>query len=111
VDLEIQLHNFHEDGDIDYVKFTAQQNYTYTIKTSKVAADNDTVLYLYNPACDTILTWNDNDLVDPVNAPFSRIDWVCPTTDIYFVKVKRFDDTGGCEDEYEYKLQITATAP
>jgi len=104
-----QTRNFHVTGDVDHVKFVAEQSYTYTIKTLKISTDNDTTLTLYDTDGTSQLVYNDDDLVELGNAPFSRIDWLCSTTGTYFIKVANLALAGGCGEEYRYQLEITRT--
>ena len=105
---EPQTRNFHTSGDEDYVKFVGEQTYTYTIETLKINTYNDTVLTLYDTDGTSQLAYNDDDLVDPSNAPFSRIDdWYCETAGTYYIRVAHHALEGGCGEEYQYKLEIT----
>ncbi|MEE9618511.1 MAG: hypothetical protein V3T90_16135, partial [Anaerolineae bacterium] len=67
----------------------------------------DTTLTLYGPDGTPQLDYNDDDLVDPNNAPLSRIDWYCETTGTYYIKVAHHALDGGCGEEYRYRLEIT----
>ena len=105
-----QTRNFHTPGDEDYVKFVGEQTYTYTIKTLNVNTYNDTTLTLYDTNGTSQLDYNDDDLVDPNNAPFSRIDWYCATAGTYYIRVAHHALYGGCGEEYRYELEITRRA-
>jgi len=43
-----QRHNFHANGDVDWVKFTTTANKIYTIETLNLGNNNDTVIRLYD---------------------------------------------------------------
>jgi hypothetical protein len=97
-----QIHNLCPVGDEDWVQFAARAGITYTIETSAVGADGDTVLALY-PACGQPPIATD----DPATARAARIVWPCTISGLYSVKVNHADaDYGG---ETGYDLSITAS--
>ena len=67
-----QSHNFHIDGDQDWVKFAATAGITYTLITTNTGGHADTVLYLYESDGNTLIDSNDDD---PDNWPASRLEW------------------------------------
>jgi sugar lactone lactonase YvrE len=94
----MQLHTFHTPGDVDWVKFVAATGQRYTIRTWGLSGGTDTRLYLYDTDGATLLRSNNDD---PGNPPASRITWVAPADDSYFVKVDNLDpQAGGCEMRY-----------
>jgi hypothetical protein len=98
----IQSHNFHTTDDRDYVRFVAEADSVYTIRTLNLSAGNDTTLTLYDADGSTQLEYNDDD---PYNPPASKIIWLCPTTGTYFVKVAPFGtQIGGCDKTYDLKI-------
>jgi len=98
----IQSHNFHTTDDRDYVRFVAEADSVYTIRTLNLSAGNDTVLTLYDTDGTTQLEYDDDD---PYNPPASKIVWLCPTTGTYFVKVAPFGtQIGGCDKTYDLKI-------
>jgi len=102
----IQSHNFHTPEDRDYVKFAAQADYIYTIRTLNLGGGNDTVLTLYDTDGTTQLAYSDDD---PSNPPASRIVWLCLTAGTYFVKIAPFGtNIGGCDVTYD--LEVTSVA-
>lgn len=98
----IQSHNFHATDDRDYVRFVAEADSVYTIRTLNLSAGNDTVLTLYDTDGTTQLEYNDDD---PYNPPASKIVWLCSTTGVYFVRVAPFGtQIGGCDKTYDLKI-------
>ena len=81
--LSRQTHNFGYPGDVDWVKFGAQAGKKYTIKTSNLAANADTVIYLYDQDGISTITWND----DGGSGLASRIDWIAPSSGTYYVQI------------------------
>jgi hypothetical protein len=98
----IQSHNFHTTDDRDYVRFVAEADHIYTIRTLNLSAGNDTVLTLYDIDGTTQLEYNDDD---PYNPPASKIVWLCSTTGFYFVKAAPYGThIGGCDKTYDLKI-------
>jgi len=82
-----QHHTFHEDGDVDWAQFVVTAGSVYTITTSNLGANNDTVLELYDTDGTTELASNDDC---PGSGLASCINnWTAPSTDSYFIKVRR----------------------
>jgi C1A family cysteine protease len=97
-----QSHNFHVTNDQDYVKFVAEVDNVYTIRTLNLSAGNDTTLTLYDTNGTTQLAENDDD---PDNPPASKMVWLCPTAGTYFVKAAPFGtDIGGCDVTYDLEV-------
>jgi hypothetical protein len=102
VDWVTQSHNFHTTDDRDYVKFVAEADHGYIIRTLNLSAGNDTTLTLYDTDGTTQLEYNDDD---PQNPPASEIVWLCPTTGTYFVKAAPFGtQIGGCDVTYDLRI-------
>jgi hypothetical protein len=98
----IQSHNFHTTDDRDYVRFVAEADSVYTIRTLNLSAGNDTTLTLYDTDGTTQLEYDDDD---PYNPPASKIVWLCSTTGIYFVKAAPYGThIGGCDKTYDLKI-------
>ena len=97
-----QAHNFYVTDDQDYVKFVAEVDNTYMIRTLNLGAGNDTILTLYDTNGITQLQENDDD---PDNPPASKIVWLCPTSGTYFAKAAPFGtDIGGCDMTYDLEV-------
>jgi hypothetical protein len=103
VDGSAQHHTFHENGDQDWVKFSVIAGSTYTITTSNLGTNNDTVLELYDTNGTTMLTWNDDC---PGSGLASCINnWPGPDSGTYFIKVRNYSGAGGCTG-YGYDLGV-----
>ena len=70
-------------GDVDFFRFTAIEGKEYTITTG---GDNDTHLSLYDVDGEAEIVDND-DIIDKENI-LSQIVWTCPTTGVYYVRVR-----------------------
>ncbi len=114
-------HTFDVSSDKDWAKFEAKAGYVYVITTENLApvpsGDSyyaDTVLKLYAPDGVTLL--EENDDYDGVTYA-SRIEWVAPQDDTYYVKIYNYNPSVyGCDVVYDLtlsedqSLQIAKTA-
>jgi hypothetical protein len=82
-------HNFHDDGDEDWVRFMALPGYAYEIEGKNIGARSDVGLELYGTDGKTLLMfeeWPDaNGVV--------RLDWSCKRIGVYYVRVRPNDPT------------------
>ncbi len=100
-----QAHTFHCFNDYDWVKFTMTAGMAYTITTSALGAQSDTILELYDTNGLMLLTSNDNCTF---GNPASCIKgWTVPTSGTYYVRVRNAPGSGGCTD-YDYKLAVAS---
>jgi len=70
-------------GDVDYYSFFAYNGVTYSLQTS---GSTDTFMELYSTDGVTLLAENDDE-GEGYNA---YIEWRCPQSDIYYIKVRHF---------------------
>jgi uncharacterized repeat protein (TIGR01451 family) len=89
-DGDVYTRAFNTVADKDWVKFNAQAGQAYTITTSHLDVDVDTVLQLYDVDGETLLYENDDYMA---GSEASRIIWTAPKDGIYFVRVTHFDHT------------------
>jgi hypothetical protein len=99
-----QRHNFHDEGDQDWVVFDGFGGEWYTIETSDLGNATDTVLELYD-------TDGITPLLDPIDdgwiPPGERISWQCPKTGNYFLKVRQYDPkVFGADTDYDLRVYI-----
>jgi uncharacterized repeat protein (TIGR01451 family) len=78
-------------ADKDWGRFYAYAGQTYTITTSRLDMDVDTVLQLYDTDGRRLLAENDDYTDQSLGA--SRIVWTAPTNGWYFVRTTHFDPT------------------
>jgi len=101
-----QHRTFHAAGDLDFLKFVAMRNSRYEMWTTNLGGGmlNDTVLTLYNSDGTTVLAVNDDD---PFAPPASRLQWVCPETGTYFLRVAQLNpNIGGCAFTYDVGVRV-----
>jgi len=110
VDGDFQSHNFHNESDIDWIKFSATAGDVISIETFDLGEYGDTVITLYNAleeeieynddkyACVSWI-WNCNLIVS------SRIIYEVEASGDYYVKIEPWSDwyTG---DGSEYKVKV-----
>ncbi len=104
-----QTHSHHQPGDMDFLKFVGIAGQSFRIRTFGLAgAGNDTVLSLLDSA-GTVLQENDDD---PLNPPASRIDFTCPETGTYFLRVaQKSPAVGGCGITYQIEVRTWVPTP
>jgi len=101
-----QSHNHYPQGDVDHVKFFAQAGATYRLRTFNLGGRplNDTTLNLLGVDGQTVLAYNDEHPEEAAGA--SRIDWQCPQSGTYFLRVAQINPFAGSCD-LTYDLQVT----
>lgn len=100
-----QYHTFHQNGDVDWVKFSVTAGSAYTLTTSNLGTSNDTVLHLSDGT--TMLDVNDDC---PGGGQESCINnWTAPITGTYYISVSHSTAQGGCP-EYGYNLAVTSNS-
>lgn len=102
-----QMHNFHAEGDQDWVRFIALPGITYTLVTTNTGGHADTVIYLYGSDGNILIDYNDDD---PENWPASRLIWQPSTGGLYYIKVKHLDPYAyGCTTGYGLSVTPSQT--
>jgi hypothetical protein len=79
-----QQHNFHADGDQDWVKFYGILGQVYEIKISQVGRKTDPAIELYDTDGTTRLK---GPLSNGLEGDDELMDWTCPASGIYYVRV------------------------
>lgn len=93
-----QAHNFHHEGDQDWVSFTVQKDRVYSISTENTGTFADTVIYLFS--IDGISELLSNDDYEGKNYA-SQINWQAPESGTYYLLVRHWDYYGyGCSTTY-----------
>ena len=101
-DANSQLHNLHDSGDEDWVKFYGLAGETYTIEAYNLGDNCDAVIEVYDTDGTTLL--EEQDTIGDPNAD-ERLDWSCPQDGIYYVKIKHYSSaTFGDGTEYDLKV-------
>jgi hypothetical protein len=114
--LEVQfgvtyVKSFDHENDNDWFQFDAVAGRTYTMQTGELHGDTDTVLYLRDTDCETLIEEND-DISYPDNIA-SRIVWTATASGTYHAQVRNYDyRVYGANTGYTFQLVKGAvTAP
>lgn len=98
-----QSHNFHTQGDEDWVKFYGIKTETYTIKVSNPGEDCDAIVELYDTDGATMLKSKDFGL----QGENESMDWECPEHGIYYVRISHYLQSFG--EKMTYTLDMFRT--
>ena len=83
--------SFDHQYDEDWYTFNATASTSYTIRTGQQGSLADTVLYLYDTDCSTILVQNDDGVEDHPETG-SCVEWPAPSPGgTYHVMVRNYD--------------------
>jgi streptogramin lyase len=97
-----QRHNFHDEGDEDWVKFYGVGGEIYNIQTGNMDANCNTVIMLYDENGDPILSEPRDDYGYGQD---ESISWSCTSDGVYYVMVKQGNSTDyGQNTGYDLKL-------
>lgn len=97
-DGNLQTHNFHIGGDVDWVAFSAAGGSTYTIETTNLAGESDTFISLYDTDGSTVLITDD----DGGTGLASRIEWTAPASGTYYVQTRHYSSSAfGAATQYD----------
>ncbi|MGD1994377.1 MAG: pre-peptidase C-terminal domain-containing protein [Anaerolineae bacterium] len=108
-DAAMEMHNFHTEGDVDWIRFYAAPNITYTLATTNTGGHADTVLTLYDAGATTVIASNDDY---PGMWPASRIDWRPTAGGFYWAAVEHWDPWAfGCTTAYGLTLVGSSPTP
>jgi Pyruvate/2-oxoacid:ferredoxin oxidoreductase gamma subunit len=81
-----QAHTLHDAGDQDWVRFTAEPGFVYTLETHDLESNCDTTMYLYGEDGQTLLAYDD----DGGEGMASRIVWASGTGGLYLVRLRHY---------------------
>ena len=95
----LQTHNFFQSGDVDWLEFSAEIGYKYTITTSNLGDSCSTELYLYGSDGATLLR-SDTD------GDEALIEWLFIENGTYFIKIEESQDRSGPLTNYD--LTVTS---
>jgi hypothetical protein len=100
----VQARNFHIAGDVDWAKLSVTAGTAYTITTTGLGVNNDTLLELYGTDGTSLLASNDNCGVGPASC---INNWTATGSGTYFVRVRQAANQGGCAG-YSYNLSAVS---
>jgi len=98
-----QAHNFHTEGDVDWVRFSAVIGTTYRVETLDLGDDSDTVLALFDQY-GVPLAVNDD-----CEGLASCITWTAPASGTFAVRVWEYGDQAG--PQASYRLRVATLQP
>jgi hypothetical protein len=98
---EPQIHNFHDAGDPDWVKFYAWEDTPYEISTTDLGINADAVIRLYDTDGTSLLVERDNGWT----GEDELLSWSCPADGMYYVQIT--DYAGSYGSGTEYTLMVT----
>ncbi|MDH4208494.1 MAG: hypothetical protein OEV76_06455, partial [Anaerolineae bacterium] len=83
---EVQRHNIHDPGDIDWLSFQVEPDATYVIETHNLGEEMDTILFLYDERGQELAQDDDGG-----DAPFaSLLTWTAVQTDTLYLSVGHY---------------------
>jgi hypothetical protein len=103
VDGAPQDHNFcAQDDTADWVRFQAVQGETYAIETSDLGLASNTALSLYDTDGTSALLSDDDGGTEPLA---SLIQWTCPVSGTYFIRVHDAAAQSGAHTDYRLRVR------
>lgn len=102
-----QSHTFHSNGDVDWIKFTAQANKTYVIQVENVGTKADAILLLYDSCASPPGAFGDNAFGSTV-----VMQWDATKNGPYYLKIQQFDPAFfGSDANYRVSVFVDGTPP
>ncbi len=100
-------HTFHDNGDADWLRFTATAGKTYIIKLTNLSDKADAIINLYDACNDTLSGQGQNSF-----GPEVVLEWDATKNGDYFVELRQFDPTKfGSDVNYEVAVTVDTTPP
>ncbi len=96
-----QSHNFHDVGDVDWVKFYGLSGEIYKIKAYSLGVFCDVVIEVYDHDGSTLLAGPKNDAGAGED---EFLEWTCPQEGVYHVKIISANDNFGENVKYDLKV-------
>ncbi len=96
-----QSHNFHDVGDLDWVKFYGLSSEIYKIKAYSLGVFCDGIIEVYDSDGSTLLAGPKND-AGPGEDEY--VEWTCPQDGVYYVKISNANSNFGENVKYELKV-------
>ena len=102
-----RTHTFHDNGDADWLRFTAQAGKTYIIKVTNLSDQSDAIINLYDACNDTLSGQGQNSFGTEV-----VLEWDATKNGDYFVELQQFDPSNFGDDvNYEVSVTVDTTPP
>ena len=99
-----QNHTFHDSGDSDWLRFTAQAGKTYVIKVNNLSAQSDAVINFFDACNETLAGQGQNSFGTEV-----VLEWDATKNGDYFFQLQQFDPAQ-FGDGVTYEVAVTADA-
>ncbi len=100
-DYQPQSHNFHDVGDVDWVKLYGLSGEIYKTKASRLGITCDAVIEVFGSDGTTSIAGPKNDAGAGVD---EYLEWVCPQNGIYYVKISSANSNFGESIKYDLKI-------
>ncbi|MEZ4732847.1 MAG: fibronectin type III domain-containing protein [Caldilineaceae bacterium] len=98
---------FHDEGDKDWIRFTAQANTTYVIEVTNVGARSDAVILLHDACSQSPSATQDNAFGSVV-----RLEWDSTKNGDYFIQLQQFDPSFfGADANYRLAVRADSVPP
>ncbi|RME46623.1 MAG: hypothetical protein D6791_07835 [Chloroflexi bacterium] len=102
-----QSHNFHIEGDVDWVKFNAQANKTYKIEVNNVGTQADVVIFLHENCSAPPGGSGEHAFGETVT-----LEWDAIHSGAYYIKLQQFDPSFfGADTDYTISVTVDTTPP
>ena len=103
----VQSHDFHDVGDRDRLRFSAQANKTYVIELTNSGSHADAIINLHNECNQPPKAQGTNSFGSTV-----RLEWDSPAAGDYFLEIQQFDPSfAGPDTNYTIKVSLDTTPP
>ncbi len=100
-DFAPQSHNFHDVGDVDWVKFYGLAGEIYKVKAYSLGITCDVVVELYGSNGSSLLAGPKNDAGAGAD---EYLEWTCPQEGVYYVKISSANANFGENVDYDLKV-------
>ncbi|GMW00687.1 MAG: hypothetical protein AMXMBFR84_18240 [Candidatus Hydrogenedentota bacterium] len=98
----LQTHNFHDPGDVDWLRFYGETGDGITVETVGLGSTCDTVVEVYNAAGTTLLASNDDRFPGDLS---SYLVYTVPATGLFTVKVRHNNPATSGQNTY-YDVRV-----
>jgi hypothetical protein len=106
-DGSFQQRTFHREGDVDWIRFTAQANKTYIIQIENLGPQSDAVIFLHDTCAADPASANNNAFGVTVT-----VEWDATKNGDYFIQLRQFDPSFfGAEANYRVSVRVDQTPP
>jgi hypothetical protein len=102
-----QNRNFHYEGDVEWIRFTAPAKGTYVIRVENIGPKADAVIFLHNN-CDAAPATADNNAFGST----VTIEWDIAQAGAYYLQLRQFDPSAfGADANYRVSVRLNTQPP